>query len=212
MTDDVQEYRGKKIAIRFDTAKCIHSRNCVLGNPNVFVANVPGEWIRPDADSPEAIAALINTCPSGALTYARLDEGEQERAPLVNTVRVRENGPLAFHADMAIQGHGACYRATLCRCGASGHKPFCDNSHVAANFVATGEPPSLESEALAERGGKLTVTPTPNGPLLVEGNLELCSGTGRTLNRTQKTWLCRCGASQNKPYCDGSHRKIGFTA
>lgn len=210
--DDTQEYRGKKVAIRFDTAKCIHSRNCVLGNPKVFVANAPGEWIRPDEDSPEAIAALVQRCPSGALTYERLDEGEQERAPQVNTVHLRENGPLAFHADMEIKGHGSCYRATLCRCGASRHKPFCDNSHVEAHFIATGEPLSVDSDALPERGGKLTVTPNPNGPLQVEGNLEICSGTGRTLNRTQKTWLCRCGASQNKPYCDGTHRKIGFTA
>jgi CDGSH-type Zn-finger protein/uncharacterized Fe-S cluster protein YjdI len=212
MNDDVQEYRGKKTAIRFDSAKCIHSRNCVLGSPRVFVANAPGEWIRPDEDSPEAIAALVQRCPSGALTYERLDEGDQERAPQVNTVHLRENGPLAFHADMEIQGHKSCYRATLCRCGASQNKPFCDNSHVATHFVATGEPASLESEALPERDGKLTVTPKPNGPLYIKGNLEICSGTGRTLNRTQETWLCRCGASQNKPYCDGTHRKIGFTA
>jgi CDGSH-type Zn-finger protein/uncharacterized Fe-S cluster protein YjdI len=209
--DTQEEYPGKKIIIRFDASKCIHSRHCVLGNPKVFLANAAGAWIEPEAASPEEIAALVNTCPSGALTYERLDGGEQERAPLVNTVHLRENGPLAFHADMEIQGHGACYRATLCRCGASRHKPFCDNSHVAANFVATGEPPSADSEPLSERGGRLSVTPTPNGPLQIEGNLELCSGTGRTLNRTQKTWLCRCGASQNKPYCDGTHRKIGFT-
>jgi CDGSH-type Zn-finger protein/uncharacterized Fe-S cluster protein YjdI len=211
MNNETQEYRGKNIIIRFDSSKCIHSRHCVLGNPKAFVANAPGEWIQPDAASPEELAALVNTCPSGALTYERLDDGEQEHAPQVNSVRLRENGPLAFHADMEIQGHGSCYRATLCRCGASQHKPFCDNSHVPANFVATGEPPSADSEALPERGGRLTITPTPNGPLQVEGNLELCSGTGRTLNRTQKTWLCRCGASQNKPYCDGTHRKIGFT-
>lgn len=209
--DTQEEYRGKKIIIRFDASKCIHSRHCVLGNPKVFLANAAGAWIEPEAASPEEIAALVNTCPSGALTYERLDGGEQEHAPLVNTVHLRENGPLAFHADMEIQGHGACYRAALCRCGASRHKPFCDNSHVAANFVATGEPPSADSEPLPERGGRLSVTPTPNGPLQIEGNLELCSGTGRTLNRTQKTWLCRCGASQNKPYCDGTHRKIGFT-
>jgi CDGSH-type Zn-finger protein/uncharacterized Fe-S cluster protein YjdI len=212
MNNTTQEYRGRQIIIRFDTSKCIHSRHCVLGNPKVFIANAPGEWIQPDAASCEEIVALVRTCPSGALTYERLDGGEQERAPLVNTVRLRENGPLAFHADMEIQGHSACYRATLCRCGASQHKPFCDNSHVAANFTATGEPPSRDFEALAERGGKLTLTPVPNGPLQVEGNLEICAGSGRTLNRTQKSWLCRCGDSQNKPYCDGTHRKIGFIA
>jgi len=211
MDEGIQDYRGKKVIVRFDATKCIHSRHCVLGNPKVFVANAPGAWIQPDAASPEEIAALSHACPSGALTYERLDGGEQERAPQVNTVHLRENGPLAFHADIEIQGHGRCYRATLCRCGASRNKPFCDNSHVAANFVATGEPPAVDSEALLERAGSLTITPNPNGPLLVEGNLEVCSGTGRTLNRTQKTWLCRCGASQNKPYCDGTHRKIGFT-
>ena len=56
------------------------------------------------------------------------------------------------------------------------------------------------------------MTPRENGPLLVEGNLEICSGTGRTVNRVVKTALCRCGQSANKPYCDGSHKAIGFTA
>ncbi|MGR8979564.1 MAG: CDGSH iron-sulfur domain-containing protein [Gammaproteobacteria bacterium] len=212
MTDPIQENIGKKIIVRFEAAKCIHSRNCVLGNPEVFIPNASGYWIQPDASSAEEIAALVRTCPSGALTFERLDGGEEERAPLVNTVRLRENGPLAFHADMAIQGHGTCYRAALCRCGASRNKPFCDGSHHAANFTATGEPGGVDSEPLSERSGKLTVNPIANGPLQIEGNLEVCSGTGRTLNRTRKTWLCRCGGSQNKPYCDGTHRKIGFTS
>lgn len=211
MTNSIQEYQGKKVVVRFEASKCIHSRNCVLGNPQVFVPNAPGDWIQPDAASPEEIAALARGCPSGAITYERQDGGAQEQAPWVNTVRLRENGPLAVHADMEIQGHGSCYRATLCRCGASQHKPFCDGSHSGANFVATGEPPVTDSEALPDRAGKLTIIPLDNGPLQVDGNLEVCSGTGITVNRTQKTWLCRCGASQNKPYCDGTHRKIGFT-
>ena len=210
MNSEIQEYRGKKVIIRFDGAKCIHSRNCVLGNPQVFVANALGAWIQPDAANPETVAALAKACPSGALTYERLDDAEQERAPLVNVIRVRENGPLAIQAEMVIQDHAGCYRATLCRCGASKNKPFCDGSHAAVNFVATGEPASTDSQALAERAGKIMITPLKDGPLHLKGNLEICSGTGRTINRTQEAWLCRCGASQNKPYCDGTHRKIGF--
>ena len=38
--------RGRKVVIHFDGARCIHSRNCVLGHPDVFVPNVEGEWIR----------------------------------------------------------------------------------------------------------------------------------------------------------------------
>lgn len=58
----------------------------------------------------------------------------------------------------------------------------------------------------------LCVTPTRNGPLEVQGNMEVISGTGRTVARLTKTWLCRCGGSKKKPYCDGSHCAIGFTA
>ena len=49
------------------------------------------------------------------------------------------------------------------------------------------------------------MTPTTNGPLKVEGNLEIVSGTGRTIDRVTRTFLCRCGHSNNKPYCDGAH-------
>ena len=56
------------------------------------------------------------------------------------------------------------------------------------------------------------MTPTKNGPLHVQGSLEVVSGTGRTVNRVTDTWLCRCGHSQNKPFCDGSHAKFGFQA
>ncbi|HUH84577.1 MAG TPA: CDGSH iron-sulfur domain-containing protein [Stellaceae bacterium] len=208
---EIEEVRGKDITIRFETARCIHARHCVLTHPDVFVPNAEGEWIHPDAASAEAVAALALNCPSGAITYERRD-GINEEAPLVNTARLRENGPVALHAPLTIAGVAAGFRATLCRCGASQRKPYCDGSHTAAGFVATGEPKGQESAALAARDGALTVTPTKNGPLQVTGNLEIVSGTGRTLDRTTETWLCRCGGSQNKPYCDGSHRKVGFTA
>ena len=125
-------------------------------------------------------------------------------------MRVRENGPLAINAPLAINGEEQGLRATLCRCGFSKSKPYCDGSHTAAGFVATGEPSKQESEALTIRNGPVNVTPKLNGPLLVSGNLEVVSGTGRTINRVTKTVLCRCGNSANKPYCDGSHTRVGF--
>jgi CDGSH-type Zn-finger protein len=105
---------------------------------------------------------------------------------------------------------GATLRATLCRCGKSGRKPYCDGSHAAAGFVASGEPGTQPSEPLAERGGALAVEPLPNGPLQLRGNVEICSGTGRTVLRTQAARLCRCGGSASKPFCDGTHARIGF--
>ena len=212
MGGKVQEYRGEKIVVRFDDGKCVHSRNCVLGRPEVFQANVPGAWIKPDNVSPEEVVMTVLACPSGALTYERIDRGAQEAPPPVNVARVRENGPLAIRADIRIGDADAQLRATLCRCGASKNKPYCDGSHNAAGFLATGEPPTQASEPLAVRNGMLTVNPIKDGPLKITGSLELVSGTGRTLNRLQETWLCRCGDSQNKPYCDGTHKKNGFKA
>lgn len=211
MKSNVEEVRGKKVLIRFEAKKCIHSRGCVLDRPDVFVPNVAGEWIHPDNASPDALVALAKGCPSGAISVERLDGGEEEQAPKVNVARVRENGPVAVNAAIKM-GEESMFRATLCRCGASQNKPYCDASHVAAGFQASGEVASQDTPPLATRDGDLRVTPLPDGPLQVEGNLEVVTGTGRTITRTQKCFLCRCGGSAKKPFCDGTHRKIGFSA
>ena len=128
-------------------------------------------------------------------------------------MRLRENGPLAFEAPLLVRGAAEpTPRAPHCRCGASSRKPYCDGSHAAAGFVATGEPAAKDTAPLEVRGGSVEVLPQPNGPLKVVGNLEVVSGTGRTLNRVTQTFLCRCGQSQNKPYCAGSHKAAGFVA
>ena len=210
--DGVETVRGKDLTIKFNSKRCIHSRFCVLWQPQVYKANVVGAWIDPDADGLEASVAVAHNCPSGAIQYERHDGGPAEPAPRVNLINIRENGPLAMRAQIHLKGSPVGMRATLCRCGASKNKPFCDGSHIAAGFQATGEPQTIETPALAERGGILEVAPQPNGPLRVRGNLEICSGTGRTVKRTAGEMLCRCGHSQNKPFCDGSHVKAGFKA
>jgi len=202
---------GKEVIIHFDGERCVHSRNCVLGRPDVFVPNVEGEWIHPDAAPPEVVVHLALNCPSGAIRHEFVD-GRPEPAPVVNTVRVREHGPLAFEGTLSIAGKADGFRATLCRCGASKRKPWCDGSHAESGFHASGERASAPSEPLAARDGVVTITPTKNGSLKVTGNLEIVSGTGHTLDRVTETWLCRCGHSKNKPFCDGSHRKAGFLA
>lgn len=203
--------RGKDITITFDSERCIHARFCVLWQPHVYRANVR-PWIDPDADSADAIAAVVHACPSGALQYQRHDNGPPEPAPRVNLLYVRENGPVAVRADMRVNGQSIGYRATLCRCGASETKPFCDGSHKTIGFKAGGEPATRESQPLESRGGALTIVTIPNGPLEARGNLEVCSGTARTVDRTTRTLLCRCGQSRDKPFCDGSHVAAGFTA
>jgi CDGSH-type Zn-finger protein/uncharacterized Fe-S cluster protein YjdI len=212
MAEKLEEYRATRVTVRFEARRCVHSRNCVLGDPRVFVPNESGPWIQPDAAATERVVELVQACPSGALTYERTDGAAGEEPPVVNSVRVRENGPLAFHAELRLADGTTALRATLCRCGVSKHKPFCDGSHSTAGFTATGEPTSQDSQPLAARNGTVTVTPRLDGPLHIKGNLELVSGNGRTINCVSETWLCRCGQSGNKPYCDGTHKKVGFRA
>lgn len=68
-SDDLgRAYPAAGITVYFNTEKCTHSANCVRGLPLVFdVGRRP--WIRSDLDTPEAIAAQIDRCPSGALQY-----------------------------------------------------------------------------------------------------------------------------------------------
>ena len=199
-----------RLTLYFDTQRCIHSRMCVLNAPDVFLANVKGPWLHPENDDPEHLAHVAMSCPSGAITYTRHDDGPEEAPPRVNYVLIRENGPYAFRATLDIEGQAPMYRATLCRCGQSRNKPFCDNSHIKAAFSASGEIPPLDSHPLPERNGPLHLKPATDGPLEISGPLEICCGTGRTVDRSQSVRLCRCGGSQNKPFCDGSHRRIGF--
>ena len=208
--DGIERVRGEKVALTFEAKRCIHSRFCVTWTPQVFLANVKGPWIHPDAMPVERVVEVAHACPSGAIGYRRLDGGADETAPPVNLATVREAGPYAFRARLQIDGVPAGFRATLCRCGASKNKPFCDGSHRTIGFTASGEPPTGKTDMLTTRDGVLAIDPQTNGPLKVRGNLEILSGTGRAVARVTSAYLCRCGGSANKPFCDGTHAKIGF--
>src|SRR5271170_4431584 len=208
--DGVDEIEGKSLTLVYEGKKCIHSRFCVTWGPKVFLANVQGPWIQPNAMDVEGLVEIAHACPSGAIRYRRKDGGKEETVPEVNLLAVREGGPYAVRADIRLNGITGSYRMTLCRCGASKNKPFCDGSHHEVKFSATGEPPTGVADALPVRDGPLTVDPQLDGPLKIGGNLEITSGTGRVVARVTQTYLCRCGASGNKPFCDGSHARIGF--
>jgi CDGSH-type Zn-finger protein/uncharacterized Fe-S cluster protein YjdI len=208
--DGIETVRGEKLEVQFETKRCIHSRFCVTWAPQVFLANVKGPWIHPDAMPVERLVDVAHACPSGAIRYRRLDGQPEESAPPVNLATLREGGPYAFRAQLQIAGAPAGFRATLCRCGASKNKPYCDGSHHEVGFSATGEPPTGKTDALPVRDGVLAIDPQTDGPLRVRGNLEILSGTGRAVARVTSAYLCRCGGSANKPFCDGTHAKIGF--
>lgn len=214
--DGAERVEGEDITLYFDGQRCIHARYCVTGAPETFLANVEGRWLHPDRTDTEHLVHIAKQCPSGAIQIERKDEGPEETPPAVNTVRVYENGPYAVNADIILEGQPDGTRRVLCRCGLSTKKPYCDGSHKGRNgadpFIASGEPETRDMTKMEVRGGPLRIDPQLNGPLMVSGPLEILAGTGRGIERTQTCRLCRCGASANKPFCDGSHARIGFKA
>ena len=135
-----REYRNDRLVVYWEPKYCIHSANCIRGLPQVFNPQ-RRPWIEIDAASADEIAATVMRCPTGALSFARLDGGPDET-------------------------------------------------------------PSAET----------TVMPRPNGPLFVRGDLRITAPDGTLIREATRMALCRCGQSENKPFCDGSHRRVGFRA
>jgi CDGSH-type Zn-finger protein/uncharacterized Fe-S cluster protein YjdI len=217
MTDSIKTYWSDDLVVTYDAARCIHAAECVRGLPGVFDTGKK-PWIQPANAAADAVAEVVMRCPTGALHFERKDGGAAEPAPETNTILVRDRGPLYVRGDVELRlADGTVVRDTrmaLCRCGASANKPFCDNSHVRAGFAGAGELGENKVRVLdtVATGGKLVVTPTPDGSIKVEGDLHVVSSDGETTYAGNRAFLCRCGGSHNKPFCDGTHKKIEFQA
>jgi len=59
---------------------------------------------------------------------------------------------------------------------------------------------------------KTKITPTKSGPLMIEGDLSVYQENGDLIKEGKKFFLCRCGQSSHKPFCDGTHKKVEFKA
>ena len=209
----VFEYPGEKVDVAWHGALCIHIGECGRAKGELFVGGRT-PWCQPDLVSEEETAEVVERCPTGARTYHFKDGSQIEKPAAENTATVVYNGPYYLSGELEIENApenapGLKFRAALCRCGASKNKPFCDNSHIEAGFTDSGAV-GESGEALSDTGGELTVKCAPDGPLLVSGNLSIIAATGRRAWQGSKVALCRCGASGNKPFCDGSHKEAGF--
>ncbi len=213
----IYSYSSDDIEVLYDVKRCIHAEKCIHGLPGVFDPE-RRPWIEPGKASAEAVAKVVSDCPTGALYFNRKDQGEAEDVPGQNVMKISADGPLYIHGNVTItaatgETAGEETRLALCRCGASANKPFCDNSHIEAGFKATGDVADNSAEAGdIPLDGTLEMTPALNGPVLLKGNFEIRSEDGASFFRGAKAALCRCGASANKPFCDGAHVKIGFSA
>jgi CDGSH-type Zn-finger protein/uncharacterized Fe-S cluster protein YjdI len=217
LTERLHVYTGKAIDVTYSKARCIHVSACIRGLPRVFD---PGSrpWVICDNSTADKVAAVVEQCPSGALQYARKDGGPAEEPDDENALLVSRNGPLFIRGRLElVMSDGSVSpetRLTLCRCGASTHKPYCDNSHLGARFAdsAARIPAGELGPDGADAGGPLRIEPQPDGPLQFSGNLRVLDAAGVAAGCSSEATFCRCGHSANKPFCDGSHVAARFSA
>jgi CDGSH-type Zn-finger protein len=138
--DKGKTYAGKKIIIHDNRKICSHAAECVNNLPSVFKFDAR-PWIDPEAATLEESINTIRKCPSGALSYS-IDgveyKDQNERKPMVT---VSKEGPYIITGGVELIGDNLQFgdgaskeHYTLCRCGASRNKPFCDGMHRVINF------------------------------------------------------------------------------
>jgi CDGSH-type Zn-finger protein/uncharacterized Fe-S cluster protein YjdI len=209
MAERKSTYTGEKVEIVYDRAICIHAAECGRGSKDLFDAS-KDPWCEPDAVAAETAVDIVSRCPTGALTYTLIDKSVAVPPdPEGNTVQLNPNGPLYASGELQVNGEPVHERIALCRCGASKHKPYCDRSHGKIDFKDNG-PVNADAKPGALEAGPLNFTLIPDGPIIAEGPMELRAASGRVAMRGKRAALCRCGASKNKPFCDGSHTEAGF--
>jgi len=132
----VNEWRGKGITIVDNTDVCCRDMSCINNLPQVFAEE------NPDAASVKEIIETIKKCPSGALTYKMGGRHCQSfnREPAIT---IAKDGPLKVVGGIRLKddmgSKPACpEHYTLCRCGQSKNKPFCDGSHLNIGFKDDG--------------------------------------------------------------------------
>jgi CDGSH-type Zn-finger protein len=137
-TDKRQSYPGARITIHDNRSICAHAGHCTDGLEAVFKYKSE-PWIDPLAGEVEAIIETIRRCPSGALSYTLEGVENQEQRQQVS-ITATKDGPYAVVGAQMLgqswaQGASA-ERYTLCRCGGSKNKPFCDGTHWSIGFKA----------------------------------------------------------------------------
>lgn len=134
-----------------------------------------------------------------------------------NRLTLIPNGPMSLTGRIDLLGaEGAVLRQEseiyLCRCGASQNKPFCDGAHSACGFEDDAVVGPTKTKEAAEGAERVQVKLLANGPLMLDGPVEIVNGEGEVCVSTGRAAICRCGASENRPFCDGKHKVCGFEA
>ena len=130
------------------------------------------------------------------------------------TIECKENGPYIVKGLDELTGPAgdrvpAKPVMALCRCGGSNSKPICDGKHVDREFLNPGKISQASDIPSSNRPSKITISCIKDGPITFRGRLRLHNQFGQECVKMRGS-LCRCGQSASKPFCDGSHERVGF--
>ncbi len=198
----LQEYVGKGITVYFNRSICAGAGTCVQGLPSVFKSGDGSNWIFPDNDTVAKVIERVVACPSGALAY-NLGQGVVTDERSVEKITIVKDGPYNVEAvTLDKSGHptnGSDTKYSLCRCGHSKNKPFCDYSHAENGWH--------EDEVLSPVAKDVTDTKSASGDFpMVADNKPVTV----TLTQDQEEYFCTCGQAEGQPFCDGSHVGTSF--
>ena len=139
--DKVDPYKGKDVTIHDNRGVCSHAGHCTGNVPTVWKSKPKeGEaWIDPDGSDAVDIEAVCKLCPSGALSYTKDGKLHKDygRGPMI---KIAKDGPykVVGHVELVDDNNSSKPESrehyTLCRCGHSKNKPFCDGSHAPSGF------------------------------------------------------------------------------
>lgn len=131
-----RDYAGRTTTVHDRRALCAQTGFCTQFAPQAF-AKDREPWIEPDAVDEQRLRRVVELCPSGALAWRAAQASMGRHPAAVPGVQVLRDGPYCVSGPVQFEHPrppGDPARFTLCRCGASANKPFCDGSHVAAGF------------------------------------------------------------------------------
>ena len=135
--DRAERWAGDEVTIHDDRSRCAHAGVCTDNLSEVFKSGVE-PWIDRNGAQADEIIRVVGACPSGALSYSVGDSPEPVESPEGTSITVARDAPYAVRGLQVVAGDGETYdsreRQTLCRCGGSRNKPFCDGSHWYMGF------------------------------------------------------------------------------
>jgi uncharacterized Fe-S cluster protein YjdI len=127
------KYSNSKLTVFWDSSKCIKAGRCDGQLPQVFDPD-SRPWVKINAADPESIKRVIDSCPSGALSYQV--PGEKKAKTII---KIMKDGPYKVSGECRLMKENGDILETddvfaLCRCGGSKKMPICDGTHAVIGF------------------------------------------------------------------------------